>query len=66
MVERERELEWYRRNVEHYLGGWVTARHDGELAKFSEHIERCFDWGISAPACGRTWIAKVEARAPHA
>jgi hypothetical protein len=62
MVERERELDWYRQSVERYLGVWLSLSEDEELERFFDHVERCFDWGISAPACGRTWVAKVEAR----
>jgi hypothetical protein len=58
-LERERELDWYRTAVERYLGPWLTFTPDEELQRFFDHVERCFDWGISAPACGRTWIARV-------
>jgi hypothetical protein len=61
-VERERELDWYRESVERYLGHSLAFWEDEDLERFFEHVERCFDWGISAPACGRTWVAKVEAR----
>jgi len=59
MAARERELDQYRQAVERYLGGWLARMPDRDFERFFEHIERCFDWGVSAPACSRTWVVKV-------
>jgi hypothetical protein len=57
-VQRERQLDRYRESVEQYLGKSLALASDEDFAQFFRHIERCFDWGVSAPACGRTWLAK--------
>jgi hypothetical protein len=59
MAERERQLDDYRQAVERHLGAALAQTRDGDLERFFEHVERCFDWGVSGPACSRTWVLKV-------
>ena len=59
VAARERQLDHYRQAVERYLGAWPTGVPGGDFERFFEHVERCFDWGVSAPACARTWVVKA-------
>ena len=63
LLQRERELDLYRQAVERYLGSWLELRAE-DHEQFFEYVERCYDWGVNAPACARTWVAKVEASQP--
>jgi hypothetical protein len=59
MAERQRQLDHYRQAVERHLGAALAHTRDGDCEGFLAHVERCFDWGVSAPACSRTWVVKV-------
>lgn len=55
-LERVLELDRYRAAVTQELA--ITApRALPALEPFLAHVERCFDWGVSAAACARTWTA---------
>ena len=60
-LQREHELDRYRREVERELGTLVYLAKDDDYARFFRHVERCFDWGVSAAACARSWNASEEA-----
>jgi hypothetical protein len=60
-LKREQELDAYRQQVERHLGPWLSRAADQDLDRLFHHVERCFDWGVTAPACARMWIAKETA-----
>jgi hypothetical protein len=56
-LERILELDRYRAAVTLELA--ITgARALPALEPFLAHVERCFDWGVTAAACARTWVAR--------
>jgi hypothetical protein len=57
IVERERALDEYRRNVEGQLDEWFVCLEGDLVESLSHYVPQCFDWGVSAPACARTWLA---------
>jgi hypothetical protein len=60
VVDRMNELDRYRLAVEQQLGLRVLGAQQEVYERFFEHVERCFDWGVSAAACARTWVRSVE------
>ena len=58
IVERRRAVDQYRLAVERHLGHRVARAQDEPHEELPSYVERCFDWGISAVACARTWVAK--------
>jgi hypothetical protein len=59
MKVRGHKLDRYCRDVENELGDW-SAFLDDRAGLFG-YVVQCFDWGITAPACARTWLAKLTA-----
>jgi hypothetical protein len=54
VLEREQEIDLYRGAVVDALGDRLGDASD---ERFLAHVARCFDYGVSAAACGRTWAA---------
>lgn len=61
VLEREQELDCYRREVEQVLGILIHLENHDDYERFFRHVEACFDWGVTAQACARTWAASGEA-----
>jgi hypothetical protein len=58
ILEREDALDRYRQEVEGGLRGRLSGAQDEDLERFFEHVERCFDWGVSPSAGAKTWVEK--------
>jgi hypothetical protein len=61
LLKGEQELDEYRQQVERHLGPWLSRATDKDLDRLFHYVEWCFDWGVTAPACARTWVAKETA-----
>jgi hypothetical protein len=59
LVVRERQLGEYRGAVVKQFGYLLAFADEEAVESLSLYAAKCFDWGVSPPACARTWVAKV-------
>jgi hypothetical protein len=62
LLEKELELDRYRREVERLLGTLIHLEKHDDYERFFHHVEACFDCGVPAGSCARTWTNGGEGR----